>query len=338
MARASLGSREKRLASALANGNRWRVEKLLQRHPRLAQRALRPDGATALHVACELGDCEAAYIVLRRGSQPRELGHLGDENDTTPCHLAATWERARPSLFRLVARKCPGSEARENVAGLTALDIAQGLRRERDNGFEGRMAEEARLEQDEDRCLEDPFSIGGIFEDEAQFACWQSDGMTDEEYYEWLAEEMERRKGRRPSREERRGKEETEGKARSGCTSQHAGERNVHQPAQEEGLNEKRLRLKRESDRRWSLLAEEMSIGEHEMPFPTPEGEEDEAPAVLTIGAADAKKVLTEEVRRWHPDKIWAWLRERVKSGCEEGIGARVNRTCQALAEARARL
>jgi len=73
-----------------------------------------------------------------------------------------------------------------------------------------------------------------------------------------------------------------------------------------------------------------------QVPWPTPAGQEKDAPQMLLAGVAavDHKGVLRSELLRWHPDRFGAKLGARLLASESEAVWARVNAVSRAVADA----
>jgi len=107
---------------AVRQGNLPALRALLEEHPRLANARSETDprGTYPLHVAAELGQTEAAKLLLEHGA---DVTLLDSENDA----IALSWSAffGRPGVTKVLLEA--GSDRQQrNKHGLTALDCATG--------------------------------------------------------------------------------------------------------------------------------------------------------------------------------------------------------------------
>ncbi|KAG9263356.1 NF-kappa-B inhibitor-like protein 1 [Astyanax mexicanus] len=284
-----------------------------------------------LHLACSQGDDGILRLLLKHGADPLQRERDGN----TPLHLAAKralkyGKRDYDDLVIPLRKHCPAALDTPNKAGVTPLDLLQGIRFGQNGGEGGYSPQPADPEREWreklfGECQDEFFETFGQYDDD-----FLRDDEDEEDFGDW-AERIRREYGAkqhaRAQREasnshskKRKQKEEPEEEERRRRELNARLEKEHQEYLQRAKRKEEETRhgkKKRYEERCAETFCSSVSsgaetsglLGYDDIPWPAPRGSLDEMLAVVLHGVDRSdvpsfRKLLRKQQALWHPDKF----------------------------------
>ncbi|XP_017566730.2 NF-kappa-B inhibitor-like protein 1 [Pygocentrus nattereri] len=283
-----------------------------------------------LHLSCSQGDDAILRLLLKHGADPLQR----DRNEDTPLHLAAKrackyGKRDYDDLVIPLRKHCPAALDAPNKAGVTPLDLLQGL------NFGQRRSEEGDSPQHTDpeqkwreklfgECQDEFFETFGQYDDD-----FLLDDKDEEDFGDWaerIRREYAAKQQARAQRDaafhcrKRKHREQAEEEERR-CRELHSRLEREHREYLERAVRKedetKRGKKRRYEERCAETFSKSTSsgvetssmLGYDDIPWPSPRGSLDEMLAVMLHGADRSdiptfRKLLRQQQALWHPDKF----------------------------------